>query len=86
MQELEILRNTYRNPRTISTMAHLALLLGIERTMTIQSPETDGKVEYIAALNELVAGEMKAAVKITDSGGKTFTELNPFIRQIRAAL
>lgn len=56
----------------------------ITKTMTVNSPTTDGKVQYQFLTGELVVGVMAGEVEITDSSGDVITELCVFTRRIRA--
>lgn len=54
------------------------------KTMTVSSPSTAGKAEYLFLANELAAGEMVGEVEIEDGTGKIITQLDPFRLDIRA--
>jgi len=54
------------------------------KTMTINSPSTDGKVQYQFLAGELIKGVMIGEVEFTDSSGAIITELCQFRRVIRA--
>lgn len=54
------------------------------KTMSIQSPSTSGKAEYLFLAGELTDGEMVGEVEITDGEGKVTTQVTPFRLAIRA--
>lgn len=53
------------------------------KAMSVQSPATAGKAEYLFLGNELVDGEMVGEVEIEDGNGKIVTQVNPFRLAIR---
>lgn len=62
---------------TDATTAILIMKLGdtkSEKTMTIDTPKTDGKVRYITQTGDIpISGSLDLEVKITFSDGKIFT-------------
>lgn len=56
------------------------------KTMTVQTPATNGKAEYQFLAGELSAGAMQAEVEITDATGKIITSLDLLTIPIRARL
>lgn len=56
------------------------------KNMTVLTPATNGKAEYLFLAGELIAGEMEGSVQITDASSKVVTETCTFFRTIRAVL
>ena len=56
------------------------------KTMTVNAPETAGKVQYQFLTGELVEGVMQGEVEVTDSSSKIITELCVFTRNVRAKI
>lgn len=56
------------------------------KTMTVQTPTTNGKAEYIFGANELTEGDLKGEVEIIDASSKVITSLDPMILSVRAKL
>ena len=58
----------------------------VTKTMTLLSPNTDGKAEYQFGTSELEKGPMSFEVQITDAGGKVVRSLDLISETVREAL
>lgn len=54
------------------------------KSMSILSPATNGKAEYLFLAGELTSGYMQGEIEITDASGKVITSLDPFVLEVRA--
>lgn len=53
------------------------------KVMTVLSPATNGKAEYLFLAGELTAGVMRVEIEITDGSGKVITSIEAFLLKIR---